>query len=309
VLVTARAHAQTVELARRRWPDILVIGDQSPRRPGAKALKIAHRAEELWRLARRTRPDVAFSHGSYAQLLAARAAGVPAVTMMDYEHQPANHLSFRLATRVIVPEVFPDSSLRRCGAHPRKVVRYPGFKEELYLEGTEPDPSVIDEMKLERSKVIAVMRPPPDGALYHRKKNLRFDELLDLALARRDVRPVVLPRDVQQRDRYARLSGVAIPARPIDGISLLASADVSIGAGGTMSRESALLGVPTYTVFSGPLGAVDAALIRSGLLRDLRAPGTMPVFEKRQGGEAARAGGHAGVIRDVVERTLTEVCA
>ena len=53
--------------------------------------------------------------------------------MMDYEHQPANHLSFRLAERVIVPEAFPEAALRRFGARPGKVVRYPGFKEELYL--------------------------------------------------------------------------------------------------------------------------------------------------------------------------------
>ena len=53
---------------------------------------------------------MALSHGSYAQIVAARLARVPAVTMMDYEHQPANHLSFRLARRVIVPATFPEAS-------------------------------------------------------------------------------------------------------------------------------------------------------------------------------------------------------
>ena len=43
-------------------------------------------------------------------------ARVPAVTMMDYEHQPANHLSFRLARRVIVPEAFPEAA---CGGSAR----------------------------------------------------------------------------------------------------------------------------------------------------------------------------------------------
>ena len=61
--------------------------------------------------------------------------------MMDYEHQPANHLSFRLARRVIVPATFPEASLRRFGASPKKIVRYEGFKEELYLADVAPDPS------------------------------------------------------------------------------------------------------------------------------------------------------------------------
>jgi ABC-type spermidine/putrescine transport system permease subunit I len=91
---------------------------------------------------------------------------VPLVTMMDYEFQPANHLSFRLARRVIVPEAFPADALRRFGARNGKVVRYPGFKEELYLAGFRPDASVLDELGLDRGGVTAVLRPPPDGALY-----------------------------------------------------------------------------------------------------------------------------------------------
>ena len=68
--------------------------------------------------------------------------------MMDYEYQPANHLSFRLAQRVIVPEAFPAEGLRRCGARPGKSLRYPGFKEELYLAGYVPDRTVIAELDL-----------------------------------------------------------------------------------------------------------------------------------------------------------------
>ncbi len=37
-----------------------------------------------------------------------------------------------------------------------------------------------------------------------------------------------------------------------------------------MSREAALLGVRAYTMFAGRFAAVDAELIRRGLLHDLR---------------------------------------
>jgi predicted glycosyltransferase len=282
VLLTAREHAQTVELARRRWDDVLVVGGQSPAGRVAKAAVIARRAGALRRFARSERPDVAFSHGSYAQIAAARTAGVPAVTMMDYEHQPANHLSFRLARRVIVPAVFPEKALRRFGARSRKVVRYPGFKEELYLAGFEPDESVLEELGLDRDRVVAVFRPPPEGALYHRMANVRFDEVLVQALSRDDVDVVLLPRTAEQAGRYEALSErIRIPERAIDGSSLLALADVVVGAGGTMNRESAVLGIPTYSVFAGRLAAVDAELIRQGRLRDLRAPDTRLTLEKR----------------------------
>lgn len=281
VLLTARDHAQTLEPARRLWPDLIVVGGESPSGRASKALAIAARAERLRRLARREQPDVALSHGSYAQVLAARAARVPAVTMMDYEYQPANHLSFRLAKRVLVPRVFPDEALRRFGASDRKTIRYDGFKEELYLAGFQPNPAVLENLSLDPERVIAVFRPPPEGALYQRSPNRRFEDVLARALDDRSAQIVVLPRQRVQAERYAA-PGVIIPHRTIDGRSLLAYADLLVGAGGTMNRESALLGTPTYTVFAPRLAAVDAELIRRGLLRDLRDPNAKAVIEKKR---------------------------
>ncbi len=307
VVLTARDHAQTVELARRRWPDVLVVGGESPSGRRAKAQTLAKRADALRRLARARRVDVALSHGSYAQLLAARAAGVPAVTMMDYEHQPANHLSFRLARRVIVPTAFPERALRRFGARARKVVRYSGFKEELYLAGFRADDRVLEELGLDPRRVIAVMRPAPEGALYHRDANRHFENLLAAAARRGDVQTVLLPRTREQVERYRSLDGVVVPVRPVDGRSLLACADLTVGAGGTMNRESALLGTPTYTVFSGRLAAVDAELIRRGLLHDLRQPGVAPAFEKKRDGSRDVPVERREPILDAIASALADV--
>jgi predicted glycosyltransferase len=309
VVLTARDHAQTLALARKRWPEIVAIGASSPPGRRAKAMSIARRATELRGFARRTRPAVALSHGSYAQILAARATRVPAVTMMDYEYQPANHLSFRLAKRVIVPAVFPQAALRRFGASPRKVVRYAGFKEELYLAGLRPDERVLAELGIEPEHVISVLRTPPDGALYHRDLKGRFDELLDAAAGRPDVRTVLLPRDAEQARRYERAANVIVPSAPVDGPSLLASADVVIGGGGTMTRESAVLGTPTYTVFAGRLAAVDAELIRLGRLHDLRRPGNEPRFEKRTRRSEPVPADRAAPILEAVTAALADVSA
>lgn len=281
VFLTARDHAQTVPLARTAWPDVTVIGGESPGGRLGKGTTLARRAAALRRYARARAVDVALSHGSYAQALAARSAGLRTVTMMDYEFQPANHLSFRLAHRVVVPEAFPREALHRFGARNGKVVTYPGYKEELYLAGFEPDPSVLDELALDRARITVVMRPPPDGALYHRDLNDRFDELLERARVRDDVQVVVLPRMREQMDRYRQLREVCVPDRPVDGRSLVGCADLVVGAGGTMNRESALLGTPTYTVFAGRLAALDRLLIETGRLIDLRAAGSVPVLARR----------------------------
>jgi len=306
VLLTARDHAQTLPLARRLWDDVVVIGGPSPPGIAAKGREVAARAAQLRAFARERRPDVALSHGSYAQLLAAAAARVPAVTMMDYEAQPANHLSFRLARRVVVPEAFPAAALRRCGAG-RRVRRYAGFKEELYLAGFRPQESVRAALGVADDEVLAVFRPAPEGALYHRGGNGRFDDVLARAGGSDGVRVLLLARQPEQRRRYDRLPGVLAPADPVDGTTLLAEADVVVGAGGTMNREAALLGTPTYTLFAGQLAAVDRELVARGLMHDLRA-GLEPVFERRPGPCSPPPPERATAILGAVTSALAEAC-
>jgi uncharacterized protein len=305
VFLTARDHAQTVALALERWSDVVVIGGRSPTSLGGKATALGGRARDLTRLLRNERPDAALSHGSYAQALVAARLRIPLVTMMDYEHQPANHLSFRVARRLIVPSIFPTSALRRYGANEQKVLRYPGFKEQLYLARFRPNAEVPAELGLDRQKMIVVMRPAPEGALYHRMANEYFDGLLDEVRRRSATQTILLPRSSKDVARYAPLSGVIVPRRPIDALSLVASADLMIGGGGTMTRESALLGTPTYTVFMGRPAAVDAELMRQGLLHDLRTGGR-PVFEKRSAPIRPVPEERRREVLDTIGKALTE---
>jgi uncharacterized protein len=306
VVLTVRDHAQTLELARVAWRDFMVVGGASSSHLARKALGIGQRARKLASIARTAQPDIALSHGSYAQLVAARVAHVPAVTMMDYEFQPANHLSFRLARCVIVPHVFPLRALRRSGAL-RKAVRYIGFKEELYLAEYAAGRPVRADLGLDKERTIVVFRPPPRGALYHRHGNDRFDEILELALQRPDVQAVVLPRSPAQAGHYRELPGLLVPEHAVDAGALLLCADVFVGGGGTMSREAALLGTPAYTVFSGPLAEVDAELIRQGRMFDLRDSRSVPMFDRNRVRRLAVAGEHGRAILDVIEHAIVSV--
>ncbi len=267
LFVTTRDHAQTRDLTLSIWPDATVVGGESPGSRGAKARAIASRVLGLRRVLAPINVDAAASLGSYAQIVAARSLGIPVLTLMDYEYQPANHLSFRLAHRVVVPSVFPPERLRRYGASAKRVAKFDGFKEELYLDEVD---AVADPIEIEDGRSLAVFRPPPEGALYHQRGNSLFDLVLRRAIEREDLQVVVLPRMAHQRSQYSEMAGVQAPEHAVDGLALLRSADVFVGAGGTMCREAALLGVRAYTMFAGRFAAVDAELIQRGLLHDLR---------------------------------------
>jgi len=74
-----------------------------------------------------------------------------------------------------------------------------------------------------------------------------------------------------------------------------------------MTREAALLGTPTYTMFAGRLAAVDAELIRIGMLHDLRADGPDPEFVKKPARDPRAAEARGRAILDRVLAVLDAV--
>src|SRR5204863_9901086 len=208
VRVTVRDHAQTVALAHERWPAAEVVDGRRPAwRRAATAAELATRAAALARWARRTRPAVALSHNSYAQIVAARAVGVPAVTAMDYEHQPANHVAFRLARRILLPAVLPATTVERQGAASAKVQRYDGLKEELYLGDFAPDPAILERLGVERRRVLVVARSGATRAAYHGYEDRLFMAALARLARRDDATVVVLARHPEHRREIAALDG------------------------------------------------------------------------------------------------------
>lgn len=261
--ITTRDYAQTVRLA-----DQLRLRHQEIGRHGGKsfsglAMQILWRSKLLLNWAKSRKFDLAVSHNSYSQVVAARLLGMPVITLMDYDHQPLNHLCFRLANLVIVPEPFPAEMIHKCGAS-NKFVKYAGIKEQLYLSDFIPDIHYREREGLPSDCSLVVIRPPAPWTAYHRFENGLFDKLLSFLASDNDRYLLFLPRLASQADGLRAIPNIHVASKVFDGPNLLYNADLVISGGGTMNRESAVLGTPTYTVFKGKLGAVDSYLIKQG---------------------------------------------
>ena len=285
VVVTARDHAQTVQLGRERWPDLAVIGEESPKGKSSKSGPMMHRIARLRRWAAAQEPDLALSHNSYGQIVAAKTLRLPIVTAMDYEHQPLNHLAFRLANRILIPSALRSEPLHRQGASKHKTQHYDGLKEEIYLADFEPDAGILRRIDLpgSESMLTVVARTSPSRATYHQFENPLLLDALRMLGDRDDVRCVVLLRHSEQRKEIEALElpRVRVFADAVDSRSLMFRADAFIGGGGTMTREAALLGVPTYSVFAGKAAAVDRWLQEQGLLARLSEASDLPPISPR----------------------------
>jgi uncharacterized protein len=289
VTLTARPLSHTTELLDDWGHPYTAIGHHGGAGRLGKALAAGGRAAQVLAFARGKRFDYGLAHGSTDLPPVARVLRFPNTTMFDYEWATLQHsLNCRLATRVLVPDAIPPERLARYGARPPKLVPYPGLKEEYYLAGFEPDRSMLDELGFDASRVIAAVRTAPSYALYLGGSENELIPRILRHLLDGGAQVVVLARTDKQRETIRALDArLVVPDRAVDGRSLAAFADVVVSAGGTMIREAAVLGTPTWSIFEGRPGAVDEQLAREGRIRFLRDPSELEV--EKAGSKKRRA--------------------
>jgi predicted glycosyltransferase len=312
-LVTARDYGFTVEMLDQKGIDYDRVGRHSGKNPVRKVLGLAGRVAALMRWARGRKIDVAVSHGSRGIVVASSLLRIPSLTMYDYEFVSTG--IFRLSSRILLPELLSDEAVSNLGVARDRVNRYPGLKEEVYLGSFTPDPSIKVDLNIPDDKVVVVVRPPATEAHYHQEISDRMlDAVLELLLKLDNVVGVIVPRTQAQATTLLRTVKNAVNIRlltsAVNGLNLMWNADLVVGAGGTMNREAALLGVPVYSAFMSKAGEIDKALSRQGkitFLRDTDAVANIR-FEKRPRNDFAKeAAGRQRRSREVICYVCDEI--
>ncbi len=274
---TARDRASTCELMAMYGLPYTKVAGEFGRGMAGKASGTIGRAVALALAMRRWRADVSFGHGSRALPIASRMLGIPSVTMYDYEW--VNPILFNLFCRLILlPQVIDAERCREARIAVDKVRSYPGFKEELYLHQPIAADEIARNLGLKPDHVHVLLRPPATKAHYHNPEaETILSAILDRLAAATEVQVVYLARGREQMaflgDR--RFSSLIVPSKVYDGPALISCMDLVIGGGGTMTREAAIMGIPSYSFFRGRLGKVDEALAEQGRLAMLESASRM----------------------------------
>lgn len=264
VVITCRPLANTVDLLDLHNFKYTIVGRHYGKQFSNKVLGYPIRVLELARFLRPHRIDVAISQSSFHSPLVAKILGVRSIYMNDNEHAMGNVPSFLFASRIMVPEFLSPEALSRQWANPRKVLRYPGVKEGLYLwelqarlQNMAPPLNPV----LQRARKSIYVRPEPWTAQYYQGSTNFLDDLLAGLQDQADV--TLLPRGRDQAEHYraARFARVHIIDTALDIADIAPDCSLFIGAGGTMTREMAVLGIPTISVYQDKLLAVDQFLL------------------------------------------------
>ncbi|MEO8352699.1 MAG: DUF354 domain-containing protein, partial [Chthoniobacteraceae bacterium] len=197
----------------------------------------------------------------------------PQILIDDYEY--SRYPIMMKPSWVLVPDVIP---IDRLPVAPERVMKYPGLKEDVYAWKLRPDPSALTQLGVDLSRVVVTVRPPASEAHYHDVESDRlFACFMDRISTAEGVRIIFLPRnsrqraDLQRRHPHWFERNTIIPEEALDGLNLVWHSDLLVSGGGTMVREAAALGVPAFSVFRGPMGAVDEHLKATGRLQMITA--------------------------------------
>jgi predicted glycosyltransferase len=262
IFITCRDLANTVALLDLHGFTYNVVGKHYGGRITAKLCGYPVRVAQLCGYLRSKRIDVAISQSSFHSPMASRFMGVRCIYMNDNEHALGNLPSFMCADKIMIPEYLAVEKVRKYGMNPRKVVHYPGVKEGIYLWELDVRlRSRQSSSRPERSRKVVYVRPEPWTAQYYTGARAFLDDLL-LGMAR-EMDVVLLPRGAAQALHYQteRFACIRVVAGALDITEIVPDCDLFIGAGGTMTREMAVLGVPTISVYQDKLLDVDQFLI------------------------------------------------
>ena len=274
VFLTAQDFGQTIALLNLWKLPFVSVGARTGRSLFSKALVTLWRAQGLVKVIRSCAPLVLVSHGSRSAVIAARLLGIPSVTIDDYEHSFTS-INNRLSRLLLFPSYISDQALKDCGVPLSKVRHYPGFKEEVYLAEFRPVKLIdLGELGVQKEHIVVLLRPPATTAHYHRPETSRlFESVVKFLAEKEGLSIIVLAQNESQRNELSTMlkgkSRFVVSDQVFDGLSLFSSVDVMIGGGGTMNREAALLGIPTYSFFMSVRPAVDIALAQQGKLKYL----------------------------------------
>lgn len=261
VVITSRNAANTTELLDLYGMDYTIVGKSYGKKLRNKILGNIVRVRDLVKFVKKHNVDAAISQSSFTSAIAGRLAGVPTIYTNDNEHAMGNKISFVCAHKVFVPEFIPVKSVTNLLVSSKKVRQYPGVKEGIYLWG-----KYSDFKPQEHSTKRIYYRPEPYFAQYYKgKTNVLDDALIEL---KQDYEIIILPRDDNQRQHFAneKFNGIKVCQRPMTFDEIAADCSLFIGAGGTMTREMAVIGVPTVSIYQDALLDVDRFLISEGLM-------------------------------------------
>ena len=267
ILCTSREYNEVTKLAKIRHFDLIFVGKHGGGDKKSKLKASIERIEKLTKKINKFKPDVVISFGSPEAARISFGLGIKHIMFCDSPHANAvMRLTLPLIQKLLIPYVIPKKEFSKFGINEKDIVQYKAIDAVVTMQ-RKINQNIISPFKNNNKKNILI-RVEEEEAAYTSKSSKIIPIIQKIANDYKDENIIVLGRYTQQIINLQKIMGkkIKVIKMSFDGKYLLNDTDVFIGSGGTMTAESALMGIPTISYNAVP-NIIENFLVKKSLVK------------------------------------------
>ena len=267
ILCTSREYNEVKKLAKIRHFDLIFVGKHGGGDKKSKLKASIERIEKLSKKIKNFEPDVVISFGSPEAARISFGLGIKHIMFCDSPHANAvMRLTLPLIQKLLIPYIIPKKEFSKFGINEKNIVQYKAIDAVVTMQ-RKINQNIISPFKNNNKKNILI-RVEEEEAAYTSKPSKIIPIIQKIANDYKDENIIVLGRYTQQIINLQKIMGkkIKVIKMSFDGKYLLNDTDVFIGSGGTMTAESALMGIPTISYNAVP-NIIENFLVKKSLVK------------------------------------------
>ena len=281
ILCTSRKYEEVSKLAKIRHFDLVFVGKYGGGDKENKLKASIERINNLSKKIQRFEPELVISFGSPEAARISFGLGIKHIMFCDSPHANAvMRLTLPLIQKLLIPYVIPKKEFSKYGINEKDIVQYKAIDAVVTMQRAINE-KIKSPFKNNNKKNILI-RIEEEEASYTSKSSKIIPIIQKIVNDFKDENIVVLGRYTKQVENLQKImdSKVKIVKMSFDGKYLLKNTDIFIGSGGTMTAESALMGIPTISYNAVP-NIVENFLVKKYLVKRETNPSKISNYIKK----------------------------
>jgi len=267
LLCTSRDYDEVSKLAKIRNFDLIFVGKHGG---GNKKTKLKASIDRIGKLSNKIKtfsPDIVISFCSPEAARISFGLGIKHIAFCDSPHANAvMRLTLPLIQKLLIPFTIPKNEFSKYGIDEKNIIQYKAIDAVVTMKRKIDQKAKLPFKKNHKKNIL--IRIEEEEASYTSKSSKAIQIIENIANEFSDENIVVLGRYEKQIKNLQKIIGkkAKIVKMSFDGKHLLNNTDVFIGSGGTMTAESALMGIPTISYNAVP-NIIEEFLVKKQLVR------------------------------------------
>ena len=267
LLCTSRDYDEVSKLAKIRNFDLIFVGKHGG---GDKKTKLKASIDRMGKLSNKIKtfsPDIVISFCSPEAARVSFGLGIKHIAFCDSPHANAvMRLTLPLIQKLLIPFTIPKNEFSKYGIDEKNIIQYKAIDAVVTMKRKIDQKAKLPFKKNHKKNIL--IRIEEEEASYTSKSSKAIQIIENITNEFSDENIVVLGRYEKQIKNLQKIIGkkAKIVKMSFDGKHLLNNTDVFIGSGGTMTAESALMGIPTISYNAVP-NIIEEFLVKKQLVR------------------------------------------